>query len=114
MPSPDSGGLSVDLDEDLIKWLVTKQWPNFINMHDTWKETTITEKLYIRMDWAGQTIRDLLPLGWKFIGPHWLDVMRGIANGLSQAHQYSIVHGDLKPSNSPSSCESITEHSSSR
>ena len=103
MSSPGSGGLSVDLDEDLIKSLLTKQWPNFINMQDTWKESAVSEKLYIQMDWAGQTIRDLLPLGWKFIGPHWFDVMRGIANGLSQVHQHGIVHGDLKPSNSSSS-----------
>jgi serine/threonine protein kinase len=103
MPYPGSGGLSVDLDEDLIKWLLTKRWPNFINMCDVWREMAITEKLYIRMDWAGQTMRDLLRLGWTFIGPHWLDVMRGIANGLSRAHQCNIVHGDLKPSNSSSS-----------
>ena len=103
MQSPGSGGLAVDLDDDLIKWLLGKQWPNFINLYDAWTESAVAEKLYIQMDWAGQTIRDLLLLGWKFAGPHWFDIMRGIANGLSQAHQFSLVHGDLKMSNSSSS-----------
>ena len=97
----EGGGLSVDLDEQLLSRLPSLHWPNFIKVHDVWTEKgPLTEKICIRMDVALTTLRGLLRLGWKYnSAPPWLDIMRGIANGLSQAHQFSIVHGDLKPSN---------------
>lgn len=97
----EGGGLSVDLDEQILSRLASLHWPNFIKVHDVWTEKgPLAEKICIRMDVALTTLRGLLRLGWKYNNaPPWLDIMRGIANGLSQAHQFSIVHGDLKPSN---------------
>lgn len=95
-------GPFVDLDENVLYRLPTVQWTNFINVHDVWKEeTTSSEKLCIRMDIATTTLRVLIrDLKWTFNSTAaWLDVMRGIANGLSNAHFHNIIHGDLKPSN---------------
>ena len=52
------------------------------------------------MDVAASTLRVLINMGWKYNSTiPWLDIMRGVAHGLSQPHLYRIVHGDLKPSN---------------
>jgi serine/threonine protein kinase len=95
-------GISVDLNEELIKWLMDKRWPNFVNVHDAWNEPGDVGTFCMRMDCAGTTLRICLNLGWRFIGAFWLDIMLGIANGLGQAHHNQIIHGDLKPSNSSS------------
>ena len=99
-------GPFVDLDENVLHMLPTVQWSNFINVHDVWKEETASsEKLCIRMDVAAATLRVLISdLRWTFNSTAaWLDVMRGIAHGLSHAHLHNIIHGDLKPSNGLSS-----------
>ena len=94
-------GLYVELQEELVQGLVNKRWANVVNLYDVWKEqTTSSEKLCIAMDSLGSSLRLLLEQRWTYDGPPWMDIMRGIANGVSQAHQSCIVHGDLKPSNS--------------
>jgi serine/threonine protein kinase len=84
---------------DAINKLREKQCPNIVNIHDVWTEWTPSEKLYIQTDWVGTTLRDLLRLQWTFEGPFWFDIVWAITHGISQAHQYNIVHGDLKPAN---------------
>ena len=94
-----AGGLAVDLDKDAINRLLERNCPNVLKVHDIWTECAPAEKLYIQTDWVGTTLRDLLALKWRFEGPYWFDVVWAIAHGVSQAHQYNIIHGDLKPAN---------------
>lgn len=93
--------LAVQLDENLIHSLVGKPpWVNFVDIKSAWKETqNITHKFCIIMDWKGNTLSYCLSMGFRFSGPPWFDIMRGIANGLTQPHLNFVVHGDLKPSN---------------
>jgi serine/threonine protein kinase len=42
----------------------------------------------------------LINNGTKYDDLPWFEIMRGIANGINQAHIHGIIHGDLKPSNS--------------
>ena len=102
LPTELDSDFHVDVDEDLIRELVNKNWPNCINIHEILKETGHIDRLWIRMDWGSSSLRTLLNTGWRFTGALWLDVMRGIANGVSYLHANRIFHGDLKPSNSTS------------
>ena len=106
---PGVGGLAVDLDREVLNGLLQKQYPNIVNIRDIWSEITVNEKLYIQMDWVATSLRDLLALGWRFEGSHWFDVVWAIAHGVSQAHQYGVVHGDLKPANSSTLLKPLTE-----
>jgi hypothetical protein len=58
------------------------------------------ERVWFKMDWGGSSLRLLLERGFRFTGPLWFEVMRGIANGLSQPQLHKMCHGYLKPSNS--------------
>jgi serine/threonine protein kinase len=94
--------LAVELNEKLINWLVSKpRWVNFINIIAAWRETQpISDKFCIIMDWQGNTLSYCLKMGFRFMGTPWFKIMCGIANGMCQPHLNSLVHGDLKPSNS--------------
>ena len=98
LPSPSPSGILVDIDEALINWRLGKRLPNVISLYDSWKEQP--ERLCIRRQWTGTSLQDCLRLGWRFSGQRWLELMSGIANGLGQAHRSTMLHGDLKPSNS--------------
>lgn len=80
--------------------------PNLIKVYEMWDETqvSIATRLCVLMDWTGTSLQALISCGTKYEGLAWYEIMRGIANGVSQAHTYRIVHGDLKPSNSLSYC----------
>lgn len=75
---------------------------NCINIHDVIKEIGHIDRLWVKMDWGSSSLRTLLDTGWIFTGALWLDVMRGIANGMGYLHSSNIFHGNLKPSNSGS------------
>jgi serine/threonine protein kinase len=99
MASDTPGGLFVNLDEEVIGHLHGKDLTNIIRIHDAWKEHSDPEIYCIMMACAGTSLRMLLNQGFAYSGRQWFDVMRGVANGLSQAHQWGIIHGDLTPSN---------------
>ena len=100
MPTAIDSDFHVDVDEGLIRSLVDKSLANCITIYEVLKESGHIERLWIRMAWGHSSLRVLLEEGWRFTGPLWLDVMRGITNGISQLHAHRILHGDLKPSNS--------------
>lgn len=90
--------------------LLGKNCPNVVTIHDIWTESVVNEKLYIQMDWVGTTLQDLLALNWRFEGPYWFDLAWAIAHGVSQAHQYGIIHGDLNPANGLSPHKALIEN----
>jgi serine/threonine protein kinase len=78
-----------------------QKWPNVIKIHKVWWDYNIAKstRLCILMDWAGSSLRVILNRGFRYEGPPWFEIMRGIVNGLTQAHINGVAHGDLKPSN---------------
>lgn len=80
--------------------------PNLIKVYDMWLETqiSIATRLCVLMDWTGTSLQALISSGTKYDGLPWYEIMRGIANGINQAHTNRIIHGDLKPSNGLSCC----------
>ena len=92
--------LTVNVDESTVQQLTERHWDNVVKVYRLWKEPPRDpEKLCILMDWQGDPLSFCLSKGFRWSGPPWYDIMRGIANGIGQAHLNSFVHGDLKPSN---------------
>jgi serine/threonine protein kinase len=99
IPTELDSDFHVDVDENLIRWLIDKSWSNCLRIYEAHKESGHIERLWIRATWGQSSLRKLLDEGWRFTGAMWLDVMRGITSGLSELHAHQICHGDLKPSN---------------
>jgi serine/threonine protein kinase len=108
--SDNPGGLCVDLDETVFEKLVQRPLPNVVRIRETWKEQILAEKFCIRMDYIGNTLKALLEQGNTYVGLFWFDIMAPLANGLLQAHQCDIIHGDLRPQNGiPNSMTLMTD-----
>jgi serine/threonine protein kinase len=104
--SDDTSELLVDVDDEAINWRRHKDMPNVIKTYDIWDDThaSLATRLCVRIDWIGCSLHVLISNGTRYYGPPWFEIMRGIANGINQAHMHGIIHGDLKPSNSLSYC----------
>jgi serine/threonine protein kinase len=107
LASDDTAELLVDVDDKAINWRRNnKEMPNLMKLHEIWEDTqiSIATRLCVGMDWMGASLNVLINNGTKYDDLPWFEIMRGIANGIHQAHINGIIHGDLKPSNSLSHC----------
>lgn len=71
--------------------------PNIVTVFDVGKSGDIA---YIAMEFLqGRELRDILNDGKRLPVEQALDIVVQVAQGLSYAHEHSIVHRDVKPSN---------------
>ena len=102
LPSTQTEELLVDTNTEIINMIKMYNWSNVIKIYDMWydENIAISTRLCILMDWGACSLHILLKRGFRYEGPPWFDIMRGMVLGLTQAHMNGITHGDLKPSNS--------------
>ena len=71
--------------------------PNIVTIYDVGKSGDIA---YIAMEFLqGRELRDIMNDGGLLPVDHVLDITAQVASGLSYAHEYDIIHRDVKPSN---------------
>lgn len=71
--------------------------PNIVTIYDVGKTEDIA---YIAMEFLqGRELRDVMNDGGLLPVDHVLDIVAQVASGLAYAHEYDIVHRDVKPSN---------------
>src|SRR5487761_1988251 len=71
--------------------------PNIVTIYDVGKSGDIA---YIAMEFLqGRELREIMNDGGLLPVDHVLDIAAQVALGLSYAHEYDIIHRDVKPSN---------------
>ena len=71
--------------------------PNIVTIYDVGKSGDIA---YIAMEFLqGRELRDIMNDGGLLPLDHVLDIAAQVALGLAYAHEYDIIHRDVKPSN---------------
>ena len=71
--------------------------PNIVTVYDVGKSGDVA---YIAMEFLeGRELRDVLNEGKRMPITQVIDIVRQVALGLAYAHEYGIVHRDVKPSN---------------
>ena len=71
--------------------------PNIVTIYDVGKSDDIA---YIAMEFLqGRELRDIMNDKGLLPVDHVLDITAQVASGLAYAHEYGIVHRDVKPSN---------------
>lgn len=71
--------------------------PNIVTIYDVGKSDEIA---YIAMEFLqGRELRDILNDGTRMPIEQVINVVAQVAQGLAYAHEYGIVHRDVKPSN---------------
>ena len=74
--------------------------PNLITLNDSGELSPSSKQLYIAMELLeGKSLKQLLRNIDLLRAPRLLQIIRGIAAGLGEAHRNAIVHRDLKPGN---------------
>jgi eukaryotic-like serine/threonine-protein kinase len=71
--------------------------PNIVTIYDVGKSGDVA---YIAMEFLqGRELRDIMNDAGLLPVDHVLDMVAQVASGLAYAHEYDIVHRDVKPSN---------------
>lgn len=71
--------------------------PNIVTIYDVGKSGEVA---YIAMEFLqGRELRDIMNDAGLLPIDHVLDIVAQVASGLAYAHEYDIVHRDVKPSN---------------
>ncbi len=71
--------------------------PNIVTIYDVGKSGDIA---YIAMEYLqGRELRDIMNDAGLLPVSHVLDIVAQVASGLAYAHEYDIIHRDVKPSN---------------